>query len=82
MVIMKFAYLLLQLHLMKCLWEYIFQRHIRKVVQDGKLRHRLMPDYPIGCKRILISNHWYETLTQPHVDVIDTGIQEITEHGI
>ncbi|MFH3579039.1 4-hydroxyacetophenone monooxygenase, partial [Acinetobacter baumannii] len=25
---------------------------------------------------------WYETLTQPHVDVIDTGIQEITEHGI
>ncbi len=62
--------------------EYIFQRHIRKVVKDGKLRHRLMPDYPIGCKRILISNHWYETLTQPHVDVIDTGIQEITEHGI
>ncbi|MDC4428937.1 NAD(P)/FAD-dependent oxidoreductase [Acinetobacter baumannii] len=62
--------------------EYIFQRHIRKVVKDGKLRHRLMPDYPIGCKRILISNHWYETLTQPHVDVIDTCIQEITEHGI
>ncbi|MFX6213737.1 4-hydroxyacetophenone monooxygenase, partial [Acinetobacter baumannii] len=62
--------------------EYLFQRHIRKVVKDGKLRHRLMPDYPIGCKRILISNHWYETLTQPHVDVIDTGIQEITEHGI
>ncbi|MDX6037925.1 NAD(P)/FAD-dependent oxidoreductase, partial [Acinetobacter baumannii] len=62
--------------------EYIFQRHIRKVVKDGKLRHRLMPDYPIGCKRILISNHWYETLTQPHVDVINTGIQEITEHGI
>ncbi|MDA3453537.1 MULTISPECIES: flavin-containing monooxygenase [Acinetobacter] len=62
--------------------EYLFQRHIRKVVKDGKLRHRLMPDYPIGCKRILISNHWYETLTQPHVDVINTGIQEITENGI
>lgn len=62
--------------------EYLFQRHIRKVVKDGKLRHRLMPDYPIGCKRILISNHWYKTLTQPHVDVINTGIQEITENGI
>ncbi len=62
--------------------EYLFQRHIRKVVKDGKLRHRLMPDYPIGCKRILISNQWYETLTQPHVDVINTGIQEITENGI
>lgn len=62
--------------------EYLFQRHIRKVVKDGKLRHRLMPDYPIGCKRILISNHWYEALTQPHVDVINTGIQEITENGI
>lgn len=62
--------------------EYLFQRHIRKVVKDSKLRHRLMPDYPIGCKRILISNQWYETLTQPHVDVIHTGIQEITENGI
>jgi len=62
--------------------EYLFQRHIRKVVKDGKLRHRLMPDYPIGCKRILISNQWYETLTQPHVDVINTGIREITENGI
>lgn len=41
-----------------------------------------MPDYPIGCKRILISNQWYETLTQAHVDVINTGIQEITENGI
>lgn len=62
--------------------EYLFQRHIRKIVKDGKLRHRLMPDYPIGCKRILISNQWYETLTQPHVDVINTGIREITENGI
>lgn len=62
--------------------EYIFQRHIRKVVKDNKLRYRLMPDYPIGCKRILISNSWYETLTRANVDVINSGIQQVTENGI
>lgn len=62
--------------------EYLFQRHIRQVVKDAKLRHRLMPDYPIGCKRILISNHWYNTLIQKHVDVINDNIHEVTETGI
>lgn len=62
--------------------EYLFQRHIRQVIKDPKLRHRLMPDYPIGCKRILISNHWYESLTRPNVEVIDNGIQQVTEHSI
>lgn len=62
--------------------EYLFQRHIRQVVKDGRLRQKLMPDYPIGCKRILISNHWYNTLIQKNVAVISTDIQQITETGI
>ncbi len=62
--------------------EYLFQRHIREEVKDHKLRHRLMPDYPIGCKRILISNNWYRALVKPQVDVISDGISEITPTGI
>lgn len=62
--------------------EYLFQGFIRKEIKDPQFRHELMPNYPIGCKRILISNHWYRSLTQSHVDVINTEIQEITETGI
>jgi cation diffusion facilitator CzcD-associated flavoprotein CzcO len=62
--------------------EYIFQRHIREEVKDHKLRHRLTPDYPIGCKRILISNGWYKAIMRPNVDVITDDIIEITPQGI
>ncbi len=62
--------------------EYIFQNHIRDVIKDHKLRHRLTPDYPIGCKRILISNQWYKTLVMPNVDVVSENIDEVVPTGI
>lgn len=62
--------------------EYVFQRHIRQKIKDPHFRHQLMPDYPIGCKRILISNYWYKTLTRNNVSVINNAIKEITETGI
>lgn len=62
--------------------EYIFQNHIRDVIKDHKLRHRLTPDYPIGCKRILISNQWYKTLVMPNVDVVSEHIEEVVPTGI
>jgi hypothetical protein len=36
-----------------------------------------MPDYPLGCKRILISNEWYPAVTRPNVEVISAGLSEI-----
>jgi cation diffusion facilitator CzcD-associated flavoprotein CzcO len=62
--------------------EYMFQGHIREVVKDNKLRHRLTPDYPIGCKRILISNEWYKSVIRPNVDVVTEDIVEITPQGV
>lgn len=47
-----------------------------------ELRRKLTPDFPIGCKRILLSNDWLPTLAQPHVEVIDTPIREITATGV
>ena len=55
----------------------VFRRHLRASVEDADLRSRLTPEYPIGCKRILISNHWYKALVDPKVEVVDKGIAEI-----
>jgi cation diffusion facilitator CzcD-associated flavoprotein CzcO len=54
----------------------------RLQVRDPALRARLTPDYPMGCKRTLLSNDWMRTLAQPHVEVVTDGIAEITEHGV
>jgi cation diffusion facilitator CzcD-associated flavoprotein CzcO len=55
---------------------------IAKQVADPELRAKLIPDYRLGCKRILGSNSWYPALTQPNVDVVTAGIAEVTETGI
>ena len=54
-----------------------FQRNLRRQVSDPQLREKLTPDYPIGCKRILISNEWYPAITRPNVEVIAAGLNEV-----
>lgn len=52
-----------------------------EVENKEKLRH-LIPDYRIGCKRILISNDWYQAVDQSHVELVTTGIDRIVEDGV
>ncbi|MEU8822376.1 NAD(P)/FAD-dependent oxidoreductase [Streptomyces sp. NPDC048636] len=51
--------------------------HMKRAVKDARLRAVLTPDYRIGCKRILLSNDYYPALTQPHVEVVDSGLTEV-----
>ena len=44
-------------------------RNIRRGVKDPVLREKLVPDYTIGCKRILQSNTWYPALAADNVSV-------------
>ena len=58
------------------------RRTLAKQVADPELREKLTPGYRIGCKRILLSNDYYPALQQPHVDLVTTGVAELTEDGI
>jgi cation diffusion facilitator CzcD-associated flavoprotein CzcO len=60
----------------------LFLRHIAREVADPVLRKKLTPDYPLGCKRILISNDYYPALVQPQVEVVDEAIREVSERGV
>jgi len=51
-------------------------------VRDPVLRNKLRPDFPIGCKRILLTNEWLRALVRPNVEVVDDAVQEITETGV
>jgi cation diffusion facilitator CzcD-associated flavoprotein CzcO len=51
-------------------------------VTDPELRKALVPDYPIGGKRILISDDYYAALARPDVKVVTTGVDRVDEHGV
>ena len=58
------------------------QSYLERKVTDPELRAKLTPDYPVGCKRPLMSREWFPTLTRPNVGVVTEPIAEITEAGI
>ncbi|MGK3204133.1 flavin-containing monooxygenase [Amycolatopsis sp. MEPSY49] len=51
--------------------------HLRVAVRDPALRRALTPDYTLGCKRLLMSNTYYRSLTQSHVDVHPTAVRAL-----
>ena len=56
--------------------------HIERQVADPGLRAKLIPDYRLGCKRVLGSDTWYPALTRDNVNVVTAGIAEVTPDGI
>ena len=59
-----------------------FRALLRKQVPDPALRAQLTPDYPIGCKRILLSNDYLATMAKPNVNLVTQGIRRITADGV
>lgn len=55
---------------------------LRRRVPDGALRARLTPEYPVGCKRILLSDDYYQSLQRANVELVTDGIQEVTPTGV
>ena len=51
-------------------------------IPDEALRRVLVPDYPIGGKRILTSDDYYPTLCREHVELVTAGIERITPRGV
>lgn len=51
--------------------------HLRRTVRDPQLRKALTPNYTLGCKRLLMSNTYYRSLTQPNVDVHPHAVAEV-----
>jgi len=63
-------------------WERLSLEALQRDVADPELRAMLTPDYPAGCKRILLSNEWYKTLARKNVLVTPRGVTGFYEHGL
>jgi cation diffusion facilitator CzcD-associated flavoprotein CzcO len=62
--------------------EQLALRHLASVVDDPELRRKLTPTYTMGCKRILLSNDYYQALVRPNVELVTDGIARITRDGV
>jgi cation diffusion facilitator CzcD-associated flavoprotein CzcO len=62
--------------------ELLFRLHLNRQVPEPALRARLVPDYRIGCKRLLFSNDWFPAISAPNVDLVTDPITEITPRGV
>ena len=59
-----------------------FKRLLRSQVADPALRAKLVPDYPIGCKRMLLSSEYLATMSRPNIELVTEGIRTLTENGV
>ena len=60
----------------------IAREYLRRKVPDAALRARLTPDYPLGCKRTLISSAFYPAVQRDDVELVTDRIARITPSGI
>lgn len=58
------------------------KENLEKYIKDDKLRQHMMPDYELGCRRVIPSNTYLPALSRDNVDVDISGIECITPQGI
>ena len=55
---------------------------IRSAIKDPELRRKVTPTDELGCKRLMLTDDWYPTLTQDNVELVTDRIAEVTPSGI
>ena len=55
---------------------------INRAIADPELRRKVTPADEPGCKRIMLTDDWYPTLTRPNVELVADRVTEVTETGV
>lgn len=58
------------------------QRNLKRHIKSPAMREQLTPNYPVGAKRVLFSDHYYPALTRDNVRLITSAIESFTDTGI
>ena len=58
------------------------KKQLDEYIKDDKLRRHMMPDYELGCRRVIPTNTYLPALSLDKVDVDISGIECITPEGI
>lgn len=56
--------------------------NLENAVRDPELREKLRPEYRAACKRLIMSEDFYEAIQQPHVALVTEGIERLERSGV
>jgi len=57
--------------------ERMSERHLRRSVADPMLREKLRPRFQFGCKRVLISDDYWQAFERENVELVTDAITEV-----
>jgi cation diffusion facilitator CzcD-associated flavoprotein CzcO len=57
-------------------------KFIESEIDDPEVRKAVTPDYPLGCKRIVIASTFYRSLNRDNVTLVPHAVQRVTADGI
>lgn len=58
------------------------REHLETSVRDTELREALLPDYRVGCKRLVVSPDFYRAIQRPNATLVTEGIDQIERSGV
>jgi cation diffusion facilitator CzcD-associated flavoprotein CzcO len=67
---------------MKSYYRRNLKKQLERYIKDDKLRQHMMPDYELGCRRVIPTNAYLPALSRENVDVDISGIECIMPQGI
>ena len=66
----------------KDLYRKTLKDNLDKYIKSEALRQHMMPDYELGCRRVIPTNNYLPALARDNVDIDISGIDCITTTGI
>jgi cation diffusion facilitator CzcD-associated flavoprotein CzcO len=60
----------------------MWRHQLRTQIPDPGLRAKCVPDYVMGCKRVVFSNDWYPALARLNVELVTDRIERIAPDGV
>ncbi|MFE3255174.1 flavin-containing monooxygenase [Nocardia sp. NPDC059091] len=61
--------------------QWVVERNLRSV-KDPELRRKLTPDYQAMCKRLVVSDRFYQAVQRPDVTLVTEGIDHVEKRGV
>ncbi len=71
-----------QNRLLLALWKRWTRGNMEQHIQDPTLRRKLTPDYPMGCKRLLVSDDYYQSYQRDSVELVTSPIVAVDTSGV
>lgn len=62
--------------------ESLCHQNLENSVRDPELKRKLTPDYKVGCKRLIMSDGFYEAIQQPNAELVTDPITRIEAGGV